>query len=347
MDDLKLYAKNKQQLQSMSEIVSSYTKDISISFGLDKCVVLHVNKGKVVSAQNLLINEDECIRELEAKEQYNYLGIQQHLKIARKDVKQELITMLEMRLRKILKTQLSGKHKIKIINTWVIPALSYSFGILQWSNTSLPEIARLVKTTLTQERVHHPISSKSRLYLSRKEGGRGLINIEEACNKQELSLRQYFHSKITSVYQAIVTMDHGLTALNLSKADELNIVSEKERLAELKSKSLHGRFYSQLNEASIDKERSVEWLTARRLFSETEGFVVAIQDQVIATRSYRNHVLKDATASDKCRLCSVALESIQHITGGCGLLAGTEYLQRHNHVAKILHQELAIKFSSC
>ncbi|XP_066901997.1 uncharacterized protein [Halyomorpha halys] len=90
MDDLKLYAKNKQQLQSMSEIVSSYTKDISMSFGLDKCALLHVNKGRVVSAQNLLINEDECIRELEAKEQYKYLGIQKHLKIVRKDVKQDL-----------------------------------------------------------------------------------------------------------------------------------------------------------------------------------------------------------------------------------------------------------------
>ncbi|XP_066902300.1 uncharacterized protein [Halyomorpha halys] len=33
-----------------------------------------------------------------------------------------------------------------------------------------------------------------------------------------------------------------------------------------------------------------------------------------------------------------------HITGGCGVFAGTEYLQRHNHVARILHQALAIKY---
>ncbi|XP_066901314.1 uncharacterized protein [Halyomorpha halys] len=101
MVDFKLYAKNKQQLQSMSEIVSYYTKDTSISLGLDKCAVLHGNKGKVVKTQDLLIIEDECIRELEAKEQYKYLGIQQHLKIARKDVKQELMTMLKIRLRNV------------------------------------------------------------------------------------------------------------------------------------------------------------------------------------------------------------------------------------------------------
>ncbi|XP_066902984.1 uncharacterized protein [Halyomorpha halys] len=62
-------------------------------------------------------------------------------------------------------------------------------------------------------------------------------------------------------------------------------------------------------------------------------------------RSYRKHVLKDATTPDKCRSCSVTLESIQHITGGCGVLAGTEYLQRHKNVAKILHQALAVKFN--
>ncbi|XP_066904320.1 uncharacterized protein [Halyomorpha halys] len=75
-------------------------------------------------------------------------------------------------------------------------------------------------------------------------------------------------------------MDSGLTGLNLSQGVESTIVSQDERLVERKNKSLHGRFYSQLNEASIDKERSVEWLKAGKLFSETEGFVVAIQDQL-------------------------------------------------------------------
>ncbi|XP_066901337.1 uncharacterized protein [Halyomorpha halys] len=262
----------------MVEGVSSFTKDIGMSFGLDKCAVLHVTKGKVVSKQKILVNE-EHIKELKANKLYKYLGMQQPLKISRKDMQQEFLTILKIRLRKVLKTQLTGKQKIKAINTWAIPPLSYSFGIVQWSNTSLQEMDRLVRTTLTQERTHHPISSKARLYLPGKEGESGLLNIEEACCKQ------YFLSKTTGVCLAITRMDSGLTPLNLSKGVESTIVSQNGRLAEWKSKSLHGRFYSQLNEPSIDKERSVEWLKAGRLFSETEGFVVAIQDQVIATRS--------------------------------------------------------------
>ena len=44
---------------------------------------------------------------------------------------------------------------------------------------------------------------------------------------------------------------------------------------------------------------------------------------------------------DKCRRCLAGSETIQHITAGCPTLAHTEYLHRHNCVAKIIHQGLA------
>jgi len=37
-------------------------------------------------------------------------------------------------------------------------------------------------------------------------------------------------------------------------------------------------------------------------------------------------------------------ETIEHILNGCKVLTNTEYLSRHNQVAKIIHQELAIRF---
>ncbi|XP_066902716.1 uncharacterized protein [Halyomorpha halys] len=290
----------------MVEAVSSFTRDIGMSFGLDKSVVLHVTKGKVVSKQNILVNEEENIKELEARSKlYKYLGMQKYLKIFRKDMQQEFLTMLKIRQRKVLKTQLTGKQKIKAINTWAISALSYSFGIVQWSNTSQQEMDRLVRTTLTQERTLHPISAKARLYLPRK-GGRGLQNIEEDCHKRKRPKANTFSQK----QQGFTSPSRGCTQ---TKKDQLN------------GKKLEG--YSPRQRTSL------------------RDFVLAIQDQVIATRSYRRHVLKDATAPDKCRLCSVALESIQHITGGCAVLAGSEYLQRHNNAAKILHQALAVKYN--
>lgn len=80
------------------------------------------------------------------------------------------------------------------------------------------------------------------------------------------------------------------------------------------------------------------------MFPETEGSLLAIQDQVIPTRNYLKYIAKDPTVEDdRCRYGCQTSETIQHITGGCQTFASTEYKERHDAVAKILHQELALK----
>ena len=43
-------------------------------------------------------------------------------------------------------------------------------------------------------------------------------------------------------------------------------------------------------------------------------------------------------------MCNSPGESIEHITAGCPSLSQSEYLSRHNEVAKIIHRHLAIKY---
>lgn len=76
------------------------------------------------------------------------------------------------------------------------------------------------------------------------------------------------------------------------------------------------------------------------LHPETEGFILAIQDKVIRTKNYEKHILK-VGIEDKCRKCNTIGETIEHITGGCALLAKDAYLGRHNSVAAIIHQRIA------
>ncbi|CAG5021060.1 unnamed protein product [Parnassius apollo] len=66
-------------------------------------------------------------------------------------------------------------------------------------------------------------------------------------------------------------------------------------------------------------------------------------DQVIKTNNYRRYILKDGTV-DICRACRHPGESLRHVISGCSALSNSEYLQRHNLVARILHQELALKY---
>lgn len=71
--------------------------------------------------------------------------------------------------------------------------------------------------------------------------------------------------------------------------------------------------------------------------------MIAIQDQVINTRNYRKYILKDSTlGNDLCRRCHLSSETIQHITSGCKAIAQTDYKHRHDQVAKIIHQRIAI-----
>ena len=53
--------------------------------------------------------------------------------------------------------------------------------------------------------------------------------------------------------------------------------------------------------------------------------------------------MKDGT-NDICRACHCPGESLRHIISGCSQLANSEYLHRHNQVAKIVHQQIGLKF---
>jgi len=77
------------------------------------------------------------------------------------------------------------------------------------------------------------------------------------------------------------------------------------------------------------------------LFAETEGFLTAIQDEVILTRKYKKYILKQPNIDELCRRCGKESGTIQHITVACEQLAPTEYLKRHDGLAKIIHQKLA------
>jgi hypothetical protein len=101
---------------------------------------------------------------------------------------------------------------------------------------------------------------------------------------------------------------------------EPEFLNPRERMEKWRTMELHGRFDNELNRENIDRVRSTEWLRTVGFFGETEGFICAIQDQVIHARGYEKHIM-GKKCSDKCRLCKHATKSIQHISSGCPSLA--------------------------
>ena len=48
MDDLKLYAKSERKLDWFIQAMRIFSDDVSMVFGLDKCAVLVMKRGKIV-----------------------------------------------------------------------------------------------------------------------------------------------------------------------------------------------------------------------------------------------------------------------------------------------------------
>ena len=118
----------------------------------------------------------------------------------------------------------------------------------------------------------------------------------------------------------------------------------KKRIMEImkenwEAKPMHGQYPVRVNKVDVDKEGTHKWLKSASLKGETEGFIVAAQDQSLATNNYRNKIIKDGT-NPKCRLCHEYDETIEHIISGCPVLAKKEYLERHDKALIYMHWKI-------
>ena len=346
MDDLKLFAQSNSQLTGLLKVTENFSSSIRMEFGMDKCAVMHVKQGRIVESDSNKLSDSTQLRSLLGTDTYKYLGISQALNINETEVKQSLKERFFGRLKKVLNSLLSGGNKVRAYNSWVMPLLIYSFGILKWTQKDLDIIDRRVRSILTSHRVHHPRSSVMRLYIPRKYGGRGFLNAKSLCNREVCNLRDYFIKINMNMHRDVIKVDKGLTPLNLAKENWRRPVqiSIEDREKIWQSKELHGRFYRALHGPEVNKLASVSWLRFGDIFGETEGFVCAIADEVIKTNNYRKYIMKDGT-TDICRACHQPGESLRHIISGCSRLANGEYLHRHNQVARIIHQQLALKYN--
>ena len=53
MDNLKLYAKSERKLDLFIQTMRAFSDDVSMVFGLEKCAVLVVKRGKIVRREGI------------------------------------------------------------------------------------------------------------------------------------------------------------------------------------------------------------------------------------------------------------------------------------------------------
>ena len=80
---------------------------------------------------------------------------------------------------------------IKGINSWAIPVFRYPAAFINWTKTELQWMDERTRKLLTTHNGLHPRSNVDRTYIPRKEGGRGLLCVENTVHLAKIGLERY------------------------------------------------------------------------------------------------------------------------------------------------------------
>lgn len=337
MDDLKLYAKNEKSLDSLIQTVRIFSTDIGMEFGIEKCATLFIKRGKTTHHQGIELPDGKTLKALKEGESYKYLGILEADKIKNTEMKSKVRTEYLRRVRKILQSKLNGGNLIKGINTWAVSLLRYSSAFLDWNVDELREMDRRTRKLLTMHGALHPKSNVCRIYMPRKDGGRGLLNVEETVNLEISGLNYYIsnsnESLLTAAFRVLDLDDE-----EIESRDTIRRRNMLNRKVDLHNKQMHGQFFRQTEEF----ENNCDWIKDGTIKRTTESLIFAAQEQAIRTNYIKSKIDK-TQEQGQCRMCGNADETINHVLSECPKLAQKEYKRRHDWVGKRVHWELARK----
>ena len=92
MDDLKLYVSNRKSLESLIQTVLVFNNDIGMEFGVEKCAVLTMKKGKMANSDGIALPNKTTMKGLKEGDRYKYLGVIQINRTKHYDMKEKVKT---------------------------------------------------------------------------------------------------------------------------------------------------------------------------------------------------------------------------------------------------------------
>ena len=177
MDDIKLFAKNEKELETLIHTVRIYSRDIGMEFGIEKCAMLVMKSGKRQLTDWIELPNKDKIKSLAENETYKYLGILEADTIKQAEMKEKIQKEYLRRIRQLLMKKLNRKYHIKGIYTWAVPLVRYSGPFLMWASDEVKQMDQRTRKLITMHEEFHPRDDLDRLYVSRKERGRGIASI--------------------------------------------------------------------------------------------------------------------------------------------------------------------------
>ena len=116
MDDSKLYGKNDKEIDSLIKTMWQCSDDMKIEFGILKCAVVLVQRGRKTRWEGLQLPNGEKIGEAGAAG-YKYLGVLELDKIMHDEMKRKVKDVYQTRVTLLMKSHLNGKNLFQALNT--------------------------------------------------------------------------------------------------------------------------------------------------------------------------------------------------------------------------------------
>ena len=208
---------------------------------------------------------------------YKYLGALQLDSIMNREVKKKVKSKHISRVNKLLRSQLNEGNVIAGMNTWTMGIIRYGAGVLGWTKEELKSIDIKTRKLMTMNGSLHPRGNVGRLYLARKEGGRGLISCEEECVNLEVQNLDKYLSESKEWMLKFVAGEKRLS--EVEDPDVFKRLLKEEKKSQWLEKPLHGRFLK--DKEKVSTERTWQWLKGVDIKKKTEAMVCAAQEQAI------------------------------------------------------------------
>ena len=279
MDDIKLFAKNEKELETLIHTVGIYSQGWDGIWFWKMRPARH-EKWQTTSNWRNRATKSRQDQNTRRKRDLQYLGILEADTIKQVEMKNQIRKEYLRRTRKLLYTKLNSRNLIKGINTWAVPRVRYSRPFLKWIRDELDKWTKDLKKQMTMHKALHPRDDVDRLYVSRNDGGRGLVSIEDSVETSIQRLKDYIQKH-----------EEGLiTAIKNNTENSIGNRMTKTRKQKWEGKQLHGRFKRLIN--SISHDKTWTWVRKGIFKRETESLRMAAQNSAIRTNLIKARIDK-------------------------------------------------------
>ncbi len=116
-------------------------------------------------------------------------------------------------LRRVRKTWLKSRSKAVMHNSWCVGALRYFGATVDWGESGASKLDTATRRILKACKAHHKGSAVERLYIPRKESGRGLQSVEHVVERETVSAALYLVGSKDRQVQGAVRLQRELEAM--------------------------------------------------------------------------------------------------------------------------------------